>query len=824
MHQNTKLKVVGGYALLFLLTVFSTIMIYEQLTELLLSEGEESEVNGKLFVVSNTLAGLYEAETLSNAFIQTGRREYFQKYTEILGTTEANIQALRSWTERRNQAERLDSIQALLGDKLRNLQDLVYVKRTFVPEDFYDKAIAHIELNQDSMPRYRVLPHYEEVWDSTYVKTERKRRRRASKDEPDSVLNVTKSYRIVFDTVRDGQSPFMQHTDSVMNILRTTREDMQRQNEQVNRQINRREYELIRQSTEISDQLKRIIWEYEKEELADAVQKQANRDRVAETVVRIFSVVAALAFIFVVFFTFFILRDLSRSQRYRRELEHANRYAGQLLRSREKMILTVTHDIKSPLSSILGYIDLLTRTPVNERQRYFLKNMEGSARHILELVRNLLDLSRLENHKVQVEKVVFNPAQLFREVRDNFMPLASAKQLALTGTWDERLDGDFEGDALRIRQIVTNILSNAVKYTVEGGVAFTASIDADGGTLVLQVEDTGCGMSPEEQQLIFEEFTRLESHAAIEGTGLGLTITLKLIHLLGGKLQVESMPGKGSVFTISLPVRQVAASLPALPAVTAVSPAASPVAGLHVLLVDDDPLQLELNAGVLERYGIYAETTVHPREVVELLRNGHYDLLLSDIQMPEMNGFELVKEIRGQSDSFAGVLPVVALSGEVSREEEEYLRAGFSAYLSKPFAPEQLLALICRLCGKEAATRETPAEEAIEPEGQGYTLKHIRAFADGDEEALQRILDSFVTTTREHIGRLQDCRQKGQWEEVSRLAHKMLPLFRQLEAREVVGLLEKLEHPGEQGIGEGEMARLTEEVCRKAGETVSAIR
>ncbi len=821
VSKHTKFKVIGGYVLLFLLTVLSTVMIYKQIMNLLVSEGEESDVNGKLFMVGHALANLYEAETLSNAFIQTGNREYFRKYTEILGTTEANIHALRSGAVRQSQAERLDSINDLLGNKLRNLQDLVYVKRTFVPEDFYDKAIAHIELNQDSVPRYYVLPRYVESWDSTYVKTERKRRRRTSRNEPDSVLNVTKSYRIVFDTVRDWQSPLMQSVDSVMSILRTTREDMQRQNEQVNRQINRREHELIRQSTEISDQLKRIIWEYEKEELADAVEKQVNRDRIARTVVRIFSVVAGLAFIFVVFFTFFILRDLSRSQRYRRELESANRYAEQLLRGREKMILTVTHDIKSPLSSVLGYIEMLTHTAVDERQRYFLKNMEGSARHILQLISNLLDLSRLENHKMQVEKVVFNPAHLFREVTDNFMPLAAAKSLTLLGRWGEGLDGDFEGDALRIRQILTNILSNAVKYTATGGVAFTATIGTDDRMLVLRVEDTGCGMTPEEQQLIFEEFTRLESHAAIEGTGLGLTITLKLIHLLGGEVKVQSAPGEGSVFTISLPVRRVAADCPAVPAVPRELP---PVDGVRVLLVDDDPLQLELNAGLLGRYGIHAETTIHPREVVELLRKGHYDLLLSDIQMPEMNGFDLVKQVREQPDAFAGSLPVVALSGDVSRKEEEYFRAGFTAHLFKPFAAEQLIELIHRLCGGREAEREVPVESVEEPEGQGYTLKHIRAFADHDEEALRRILDSFVTTTREHIGRLQSSRQEGQWEEVSRLAHKMLPLFRQLEAEAVVGLLEKLEHPENHGIDREETDRLTEEVCRRAEELAEAIR
>lgn len=821
ISKNTKLKVIGGYALLLLLAVLSAVMIYRQVMKLMLSEGEESDVNGKLFVVSNTITYLYEAETLSNAFIQTGNRDYFRKYTEILGTTEANIHALRSGTTRRNQAERLDSILVLLGNKLRNLQDLVYVKRTFAPEDFYDKAIAHIESNQDSVPRYHIFPHYVEVWDSTYVKIERKKKRRASRSEPDSVLNVTKSYRIVFDTIRDEQGFLMQNADSVMHILRATREDMQRQNEQINRQIDRREHALIRQSTEISDQLKRIIWEYEKEELADAVQKQENREGVARTVVRIFSAVAVLALILVVFFTFFILRDLSRSQRYRRELENANRYAEQLLRGREKMILTVTHDIKSPLSSILGYIEMLMHTSVNERQRYFLKNMEGSSRHILQLISNLLDLSRLENHKMQVEKVVFNPAHLFREVTDNFMPLATAKSLTLLGRWGEGLDGDFEGDALRIRQILTNVLSNAVKYTATGGVAFTATIGTDDRMLVLRVEDTGCGMTPEEQQLIFEEFARLESHAAIEGTGLGLTITLKLIHLLGGEVKVQSTPGEGSVFTISLPVRRVAADCSVVPAEPRELP---PVDGVRVLLVDDDPLQLELNAGLLGRYGIHAETTIHPREVVELLRKGHYDLLLSDIQMPEMNGFDLVKQIREQPDAFAEVLPVVALSGDVSRKEEEYFRAGFTAHLFKPFAVEQLIALIHRLCGGGETKREVPSEPVEEREGQGYTLKHMRAFADHDEEALQRILDSFVTTTREHIGRLQAFRQEGQWEEVSRLAHKMLPLFRQLEAGAVVGLLEKLEHPENHGIGREETGCLTEEVCRRAEELVEAIR
>ena len=190
-----------------------------------------------------------------------------------------------------------------------------------------------------------------------------------------------------------------------------------KQTQDITRQINRKEYALIQQSTYITDQLKRILGAYEKEEITNSLIKQETREQTLNTMIRIFAWLAVIAFLLILFFTFFILRDLSRSQRYRKELEAANRYADQLLKSREKMILTVTHDIKSPLSSVIGYIELLNNTPINERQRYFLKNMRGSSEHILKLIGNLLDLSKLENNKMPVEHIVFNPYHYSRKLR-----------------------------------------------------------------------------------------------------------------------------------------------------------------------------------------------------------------------------------------------------------------------------------------------------------------------------------------------------------------------------------------------------------------------
>ena len=825
--KYTKWKVISGYTVIFLLSILSTILIYKQITNLIVNENSVGNANKKLFIIGNTITGLYEAEALSNAFVQTGSIHYFQKYTRLLEETEANIDTLKALTIRLDQQLRIDSISILLEEKVKNLQDLVRVKQSLVPDDFYSKAIASIESGRDSLQeQVNIQKRYITTIDSSYIIPEKKRRRWLFfKNEPDSVLQVSISHHMVIDTInRQATAP---NTDSVVNILKATWEDIQKQTQDISRQINRKEYALIKQSTFITDQLKRILREYEREEINNSLAKQKTREQTITTMIRIFAWIAVIAFLFIVFFTFFILRDLSRSQRYRRELEAANRYADELLKSREKMITTVTHDIKSPLSSVIGYIELLNGTVIDERQRYFLKNMKGSSEHILRLTGNLLDLSKLENNKMPIEKVVFNPAQLFQEIADNFMPLAIAKQLKLIGKFDKELDKEYKGDALRIRQIITNILSNAIKYTAQGDIQFSVVKFTHAEKINIRIKDTGSGMTPEEQKLIFQEFTRLSSHAAIEGTGLGLTITLKLIHLLQGNISLKSEPGKGSCFTIILPLDPVSS--------TATPESGKPVSQpefslstrqLRLLLVDDDSLQLEMTASLLQRHHIEVETTTHPQEVPPKLMSQHYDMLFSDIQMPEMNGFELVGRIRQLNTPFAKTLPIVALSADAEKKEADYLKAGFSAYLSKPFTATQLLQIVYRQTGSpmplispEDFSQQTAGQISFSP----YTLKNILPFTDNDPETLNKILQAHITATTEHLEQMQRFAAKEGWNVVARLAHKMLPIFRQLEAEEIVRKLQQLERPDQYPLSAKEKDILTKNVITEIQELTNEL-
>lgn len=814
--RYTQWKIVAGYLLVVLLGVVSATLIYKQFTRFLVNEETTDSTNQKLFIIGNTMTGLYEAEALSSAFAQTGSHSYFRKFTSIIRETRENIDTLKALSQQPQQQIRIDSIYALLEAKIKNLQELVWVKQSFSPEEFYSKAIAHIAEKDSGDQRPNVRQRMVTRVDTTYVPTQKVVKRWIfSKKIIDTVPEISLTQQVVTDTLNDAN--LTQNTDSVVNILKNTWEDVQKQQQNLNRKINQKEYALIRQSTDITNQLKRILREYEKEEINHSLQKQANREKTIATVIRIFSWITVIALLSVIFFTFFILRDLSRSQRYRRELENANRYAAQLLKSREKMIQNVTHDIKSPLSSVLGYIELLNNSPVNDRQRYFLKNMQGASEHILKLIGNLLDLSKLENHKMPVEEVVFNPALLFREITDNFLPLAQNKSLQLTGNFSEELNQECRGDALRIRQIITNILSNAVKYTEQGRVDFTATTSDDGTQIILVIQDTGPGMTADEQKLIFEEFTRLKSHNGIEGTGLGLTITLKLIHLLGGELTLQSEIGKGSCFTLYLPRQKASLAneaeiVPCLPADTSYTES-----NLRILLVDDDTLQLQMTQSLLESRGIHPDVTTHPLEVVRLLQEKTYDLVFSDIQMPEMTGFELVKQIRQLDLPFAQSLLVVALSADATLSEADYIAKGFTAYLGKPFTSAALFHLIDQLTGKQH-TPDSPqtASSVTEPaENAGYTLKNIRIFADNDPEALEKIIQSFVTSTEQHLGLLQQYLQDKHYESISQLAHKMLPMFRQLEASLVVEPLEKLEHPDKADLTPETMNTLVAEVIEE---------
>ncbi|MCC8173327.1 MAG: response regulator, partial [Odoribacter sp.] len=379
-------------------------------------------------------------------------------------------------------------------------------------------------------------------------------------------------------------------------------------------------------------------------------------------------------------------------------------------------------------------------------------------------------------------------------IYNSFLPQTHAKNLELICETDDKLNNNFQGDALRIRQIITNIISNAVKYTPQGNIKVKAKFLEEEGILKIEVKDSGVGMTYEEQKTIFKEFSRLPSTAHIEGTGLGLTITQKLIDLLDGKMYIDSIKGEGSCFTISIPIersKEIACTVLEEENKTE----SEETKTLKILLVDDDNIQLEMTSALLHKFGHMVETTTQPSTVTTKIENHDFDLVITDIQMPELSGFDLIKAIRNSSIQKINSICVMAVSGREDIPEVDYLKAGFNGFLNKPFTPAQLNNSINRIVGINSIAKQESIDNNISEisSEKPYTFNNIRSFTDGDEKVLQKIIETFLEETQQNLSLLEKYRKNKQYVLIQQISHRMLPMFRHIEAQKMVDLLSILE-------------------------------
>lgn len=633
----------------------------------------------------------------------------------------------------------------------------------------------------------------------------------------DSAVQVQTTLEVATDTVLDAYNP----VDSLHAKLRT----VARQKKATNSVMQRRKRTLQRLDHALSARIDSLLKGYEQETLMRAREEAEYQKAVRHRSATIISGIAAGAVVLSVIFLVMIWRDVTRSNRYRHQLEEANRFAEELLASREKLMLAITHDFKAPLGSIMGYADLLSRLTVDGRQRFYLDNMKTSSEHLLKLVTDLLDFHRLDLNKAEINRVTFHPARLLEEIYVSFEPLTSAKGLSLKCEIEPELKGAFISDPLRLRQIVNNLLSNAVKFTSEGGITLTASFVPKGDSafpgnhLKLSVIDTGKGMEPGDRERIFQEFTRLPGAQGEEGFGLGLSIVRMLVQLLEGRIEVDSVLGKGSTFTLRVPLYPVA--LDNDTSVLNEQPSDDSqiqIPALNILLIDDDRIQLTLTAAMLAQSGITSVTCLQLDELLEALRTDTFDVLLTDVQMPAMNGFDLLNLLRASNIPQAKTIPVVAVTARSDMKREEFLQHGFAGSLHKPFTVNELLTEIGVLQA-DIATVDTAPSSAL-------NFSALTAFSGDDPDAAKSILESFVVETRLNVDRLRQALETEDTDGIAAMGHKMLPLFTLLGASELVTLLKELEAsrgvPFDEKIKEKSLAalRLIGDILEQAAKKV----
>lgn len=689
-----------------------------------------------------------------------------------------------------------DSLIALLREKdtntVRMLRTLSEANDSMVSPREIEKIIATQDsvITQQRVQR-RIITHR----DTVVTKPKKKGffRRLGEVFVPpkkDTAIQVKTSLEFATDTVLDAYNP----VDSLHQKLRAVAQ----QKKTESTVVQRRKRNLQRVNHLLTARIDSLLKDYEKETLQQAREEAEYQQAVRRHSAKIIGGIAVGAVLIAVLFLMLSVRDISRSNRYRRELEEARRRAEDLLATREKLMLAITHDFKAPLGSIMGYADLLARLTVDERQRFYLDNMKTSSEHLLKLVVDLLDFHRLDLHKAEINRVTFHPARLLEEIRVSFEPLISAKGLALHCDISPELETTYISDPLRLRQIINNLLSNAVKFTSHGSITLAARYE--NRQLVVAITDTGKGMDAADRERIFQEFIRLPGAQGEEGFGLGLSIVRMLVQLLEGTIEVESEPGKGSTFTLRVPIYPVAVDREKAVEVTDASPVPERrLPPLHVLLIDDDRIQLTLTAAMLSHQGITSVCCLQMDELLDALRSGHFDVLLTDVQMPAINGFDLLKLLRASNIPQAQTIPVIAVTARSDMKPEEFKAHGFAGCLHKPFTVNELLQEL-NIEGIGTSQELIPQsgellDSAIASSSPNcpYNFSALTAFSGDDSEAAKSILESFVSETRLNIERLQKAVDTADTDELAAVSHKMIPLFTLIGATELVEQLKILE-------------------------------
>ena len=754
-------------------------------------------------------------------------------------------EASRDYIQKRNAAD--STMSSLLKEEQKNLKQLSDAMAGKPTKNYLHDKVRSLNTGKDSILVHSKAPQTHEAKKTTVevLKTRKGFFRRladAFKKEHAETLSVKQdSNRAVIDSVTTPVNV----AGNVANILEQIDKKEKVETQDHKQHINREMEELkmvsaklaLRSAKHLSD-----VHQREKDTMQESISKAMEARKHLLWQMELLAIVAFLAIVVMIWL---IWRDAKKERIYQENLEAANEEIQRIMNQRERLLLTITHDIKAPAASISGFIDLMKDYVSNPQGIECLQNIKNSAAHLSHLVASLLDYHQLENGLMKVQPTSFSPAQLVAESVEGMRLRAEEKGLGISfeckmkgmGTSDSPMKKEFfRADAFRIRQILDNLVSNAIKYTDQGSVTIQAQVSKVMGKpmLTLSVKDTGKGMTNEEKQKVFHAFTRLKSAQGIEGTGLGLSITQELVSLLGGEIILHSTQGKGSTFIVTIPVepapkedtqdktqseladdktfdsnQEKEEKDSVSPQVSEEKKKKTEFANHKILILDDDKLQLQLLQEMLRRivgdtWQVFACN--HVMDALTTLHNEQPALMLMDIEMPEMNGMDMIAHINHTQ------MTVVAMTAHDTSILEQLQKAGFDDCLFKPFSMEKLSDIL----GIESqpqldAQSETPSQPDLSSQQKSKPqLDSLLAFAGGDEEAAKEILDTVKQELAAHLENLKEAVEEESLstDRIGKAAHKLLPIATMMQ----MGCLEELKALSPEYIGEIEEAEIREKL------------
>ncbi|WP_010136238.1 hybrid sensor histidine kinase/response regulator [Ochrovirga pacifica] len=770
-HSIT-IKVVLGYLTLGLLASVAGIAIFSEIKTFTSLQKQDLGEQSKVVEIGSLIADIYENESFSRVAIQSKLWDDFKTYEEENQQLLLKIDSIKNTVDDSFEALILDSIQLVLSDKGESVKSLRSIQRN-------DPSKASIQLAIQKLSAIDSI--FGKIWASDFSKD-----LQTLDQEPqqniEGYLQMLEKYKPKGSIDAKEQKKL----DSLLTVSKSKLKDAQKAIEKQRLSSLVKERELIENDRVISRKLREFLNLLETSILQHSYRINSQRQDAIQHSKDIIVVSVAIGFGIIVVFSLIFLNDFWKNQRYRKQLEEANKTTSSLLKSREQIISMVSHDLRTPLNTIKGYSELLNQPNNYNKIAYYNTHIQSAATYMGQLVNDLLEFSRVEKNNISINSVPFDLKKLIEEIQKDTERLLLNKPVSIQTSIHISLSNFIVSDPFRVKQILYNLVINATKFTEQGSIGIHCYLKQE-KNLCIAVKDTGIGIAQEEQEQVFSAFSQVDVDTEIknQGFGLGLTISKRIAELLGGTITLESELGKGSTFTLIIPVtfsKKVE---------NASTPKAIPFYHKKIVVVEDDPSMRLLLKEMLSSYGIEVRLFEDGKKALKKLTDLEYDLLLTDIQLPKMNGIrlmELVKQHKNYKNQ-----PIVAMTGRTNFSKSDYQEIGFDEVLVKPFGVAVLETLLQRFFKGAIETENASGKDEHSSQKKDFNLESIKAFLGDNKAALQSTLMLFLEDTQKNKQELLTAYNEKNLETLRTVGHKMLSMFRQLEAVHVVPYLEVLE-------------------------------
>ncbi|MBL6447299.1 response regulator [Fulvivirga sp. 29W222] len=825
-------KIILTFALALLALTVIGFVGQNTLTQLIVSIKKESQPNPKLISLKEILSDLSDAENSVRTYTITRESENLTPFYQSISTIDNKINSLYELTKNKDQLKMVDSLQVLIEKKYSILKQLIDIKKDQGVEEVLERVLENIakireksstpqpitktegfnpDENYDRIKKVKIPePRQQEKKVSIFQRIfggGNESHPEETTDQPTELLaeetpkagntsdTVTQSSKYRLYTFQD--SPNDLNSSDIGQIISKIGQE---RNENI-KAIKEQELALTQRDNDLMKEIREVANRIEDREKTISVNRAEAAQKATDKAIYIMSLTWIIALIIFAILLFIIISDISRNQKNKDKLKEAKERAEKLARVKEEFLSNMSHEIRTPLNSIIGYTEQLEYTALNPNQQKYLKNIHHSGDHLLTIINDILDYAKLESGNLSLEEIGFSVEQQLIDVVDTFQNQIKKKNLQFHYNIEDDVSEILVGDPVRFRQILINLISNAIKFTPAGQVTVNISqqaLEHEKVKLKLIVSDTGIGIPKSKLNSIFKNFAQADSGTTRKygGTGLGLSIVKKITSLHNGTISVESEENTGTSFTVEL-IYKTGKKEDLKEAKKKSSIYHIPLEGKKILVVDDQEYNLELIKVIFDKWKIDSTLISSGEQAIANVKENHYDMIFMDVQMPEISGLEVTKQIRKYEKQHERHTPIIALTAAASKEEaESCIKHGMNGYLLKPFTQKNLFLKIAETLGISTEEESRSTEDATEP-SDSMNLDDLHELSNGNPAFVVNMLNIFVKNFDIDLNDLKGALKNKDWNKLQRKSHKMIPPCRHLGFNTLMTSLKEIEAESE---------------------------